>query len=69
MAQAGLHVIFDSNYHGRHSSVAELEYVSLRSHGFSMLTDPSTSVVAVHGLNFKNNPNHAQETWTMSDKL
>ncbi|KAH6881069.1 hypothetical protein B0T10DRAFT_551364 [Thelonectria olida] len=26
-------------------------------------------VVAVHGLNFKNNPNHARQTWMMGDKL
>jgi hypothetical protein len=25
--------------------------------------------VAVHGLNFKGNPNYAQETWTKGDKL
>jgi hypothetical protein len=34
-----------------------------------MLTDHSTSVVAVHGLNFKGNTNHAWATWTKGDKL
>ena len=34
-----------------------------------MLTVHSTSVVAVHGLNFKGKTNHAQETWTKGDKL
>src|SRR5689334_23168829 len=33
------------------------------------LTDHSTSVVAVHGLNFMGDPNHAQETWIKGDKL
>lgn len=36
---------------------------------YILLTDPSTSVVAVHGLNFKGGLNHAQETWTKGDKL
>ena len=33
------------------------------------LTDHYTSVVVVHGLNFKGTANHAQETWTKGDKL
>lgn len=27
------------------------------------------SVVAVHGLNFKNNANHAHDTWTLNDRI
>jgi hypothetical protein len=34
-----------------------------------MLTDHSTSIVAVHGLNFKGSDNHARETWTTGGKL
>jgi hypothetical protein len=33
------------------------------------LTYHSTSVVAVHGLNFKGSPTHAQDTWMKGDKL
>ncbi|KAH0593445.1 hypothetical protein MHUMG1_08902 [Metarhizium humberi] len=70
MIQPGLHVIFDSVYDDHPHRVAELEYV-LRSstHSGAMLTDHSTSVVAVHGLNFKNTDEHARKTWTMGDKL
>jgi hypothetical protein len=34
-----------------------------------MLTLLLTSIVAVHGLNIGNNPNHARDTWTNGGKL
>lgn len=33
------------------------------------LTVPLLSLVAVHGLNFKNSPEHARNTWTHSGQL
>jgi hypothetical protein len=43
--------------------------MSLYQRLYILLTDHSTSVVAVHGLNFKGRPDHAQETWMKGDKL
>ncbi|KAM0293719.1 hypothetical protein ACHAPM_011519 [Fusarium culmorum] len=50
MAQAGLHVIYDS-------ASSDLPH------------EAELDIVAVHGLNFKNNNDHARKTWTMGEKL
>ena len=39
------------------------------SRSYAKLTDYAASIVAVHGLNFKNSDDHARQTWTMGDKL
>lgn len=39
------------------------------SRGCAKLMGCAASIVAVHGLNFKNSNNHARKTWTMNDKL
>jgi hypothetical protein len=65
---AGLHIVFDSVYDGQPPRAAEIEYVP--SSAAPLHTDRhSTSVVAIHGLNFKGKTNHARETWTKGGKL
>jgi hypothetical protein len=69
--EPGLHTLFDSGRDGEIPKAAEIEYVPRYAHPRipSILTNYSTSVVAVHGLNFKGSANHALETWTKGDKL
>lgn len=71
MLEPGLHVIFDSIRDSQPSTEAEIEYaVQIRTRCFGgMLISLLASVVAVHGLNFKNNPDHGRETWVAGDKL
>ncbi|KIN02921.1 hypothetical protein OIDMADRAFT_144079 [Oidiodendron maius Zn] len=62
MSSPGLSVIFDSAEQAASiSNAPEIEYSPT-------LTSPEL-IVAVHGLNFKNSPDHARNTWTDGQKL
>ena len=74
MAGPGLHIIFDSaKQHSGPSHAPEIEYESchlpLSDHTCAVITVSSISIVAVHGLNFKNTSDHARSTWTDSGQL